>query len=340
MKILLPQPRGFCAGVEMALRCLELALERFDAPLYVFHQIVHNTYVVERYTRRGVVFVNDIADVPEGAPVLFSAHGVSPQVRAVAEQRRLTPVDATCPLVTKVHGEAKRHARKGYQVVIIGHRGHDEVVGISGEVDDEAHVVQSIAEVEALDLDVSRPAMFVTQTTLSIEDVTPIAAALRERYPDIRGPAKDDICYATHNRQEAVRQIAPLAELVLVIGSANSSNSRRLAEVAAGAGLPAHRIDGPHDIDPAWLDGVDSVLITSGASVPESLVSDTLAWFRQRYDIDIEHHTLVEEDVHFHLPSGLRAVVDRARVDAAEAGDCADLLADPVPQPDLVSRPK
>src|SRR3954465_12680697 len=265
MKIILTNPRGFCAGVNMAIESLERALEFFGAPLYVYHEIVHNKYVVERFLRRGAVFVESLEEVPEGAPLLYSAHGVSPQVREQARSRRLRAIDATCPLVTKVHLEAVKFAGEGYTIVLIGHEGHDEVIGTMGEAPDRMILVETAEDVGRLEVpDPSRIA-YLTQTTLSVDDANQVIAALRARFPSIANPPKDDICYATQNRQEAVRELASRADVVLVLGSQNSSNSKRLAEIANGLGPHAHLIDGVAEIRPEWFEGVDTVLITAGA---------------------------------------------------------------------------
>src|SRR3954469_7372145 len=250
MKIILANPRGFCAGVNMAIESLERCLDLFGAPLFVYHEIVHNKYVVERFRHRGVVFVEDLEEVPVGAPLLYSAHGVSPQVREVARRRRLRAIDATCPLVTKVHLEAVKYAREGYKIVLIGHEGHDEVIGTMGEAPDRMILVETAEDVERLEVPNPEKVAFLTQTTLSVDDANAVIAALRAKFPKIANPPKDDICYATQNRQEAVRELAQHAELVLVLGSQNSSNSRRLAEIADGLGPRAHLIDGVGEIQP------------------------------------------------------------------------------------------
>ena len=280
MRILLADPRGYCAGVEMAIKGLELALQRFGAPLYVYHQIVHNTYLVEHFSNRGAIFVDQLRDVPAGATLMYSAHGVSPRIRQEAQARALNIIDATCPLVTKVHGEAVRYARRGYTLILIGHRGHDEVVGVMGEAPGAIHLVESVDDVAALDVGQPRHIAYLTQTTLSVSDKQVIVAALRQRFPHLEKPRTDDICYATHNRQLAVRELAAEAQLALVVGSQNSANSRRLADVARSQGTPARMIDTPKELRPHWFDTVDKLLLTSGASVPECLVEETLGWLR------------------------------------------------------------
>ena len=276
MKILLANPRGFCAGVNMAIESLEVALRAFGAPLYVYHEIVHNRYVVESFRERGVVFVDDLSEVPEGGNLLFSAHGVAPEVRRVARQRRLTAIDATCPLVTKVHLEAVRFAREGYTILLIGHAGHDEVIGTIGEAPGAMTLVQNEEEADRLNLAPDAKVAYLTQTTLSVDDANRIIRRLQARFPQLVGPAKEDICYATQNRQEAVRALCAGVDLVLVVGSRNSSNSQRLRELAAERGVAAHLIDGVGDLDSAWFTGVRTVVVTAGASAPESIVEQCL----------------------------------------------------------------
>ena len=306
MKIILANPRGFCAGVNMAIECLERALEYFGPPIYVYHEIVHNKYVVERFQRRGTVFVETLDDVPEGSPLLYSAHGVSPQVREQARRRRLVAIDATCPLVTKVHLEAVRYAREGYTIILIGHEGHDEVVGTMGEAPGRMILVETASDVATLDVpDPSRVA-YLTQTTLSVDDANVVIAALRDRFPAIISPHKDDICYATQNRQEAVRELAPRTDVVLVLGSQNSSNSKRLAEIAGSLAVRAYLIDGVQEIEPHWLDGVKTVTITAGASAPEDVVQQVIEYLQQAYGATIAEELIREENVHFPLPRSLR----------------------------------
>ncbi len=266
MRVILAGPRGFCAGVNMAIESLEGAIRRFGTPIYVYHEIVHNKWVVDRFRRLGVVFVNDLAEVPEDAHLLYSAHGVAPEIRQRAAQRHLRTIDATCPLVTKVHREAVRFAAQGCTVILIGHAGHDEVIGTMGKVPASIRLVRNAAEVDRLDVpDPSRVA-YLTQTTLSVADAAEIIQRLRERFPAIVGPPTDDICYATQHRQEAVRTLAQGANLVLVVGSRNNSNSQRLTEIARAGGVPSRLIDGPADMDPAWFVGVETVVVTAGAS--------------------------------------------------------------------------
>ena len=306
MKILLAAPRGFCAGVNMAIESLERAVEAFGTPIYVYHEIVHNQHVVESFRRRGVVFVDDLDEVPEGATVLFSAHGVAPEVRRKARHRRLFAIDATCPLVTKVHREAIRFAREGYTILLIGHDGHDEVVGTMGEAPESMILVRSVEDVEGLDFPQETRVAYLTQTTLSVDDARQIIDRLRARFPRLVGPRKEDICYATQNRQEAVRVLSREADLVLVLGSQNSSNSQRLREIALEQGVVAHLIDSPGQIDPEWLESVRTVLVTAGASAPEAVVEQCVGYLRERYAAEVEQRTLREENVRFPLPKELR----------------------------------
>jgi 4-hydroxy-3-methylbut-2-enyl diphosphate reductase len=306
MKIILANPRGFCAGVNMAIESLERALEFFGPPLYVYHEIVHNKYVVERFRRAGAVFVESMDEVPEGSPLLYSAHGVSPQIREQARRRKLRAIDATCPLVTKVHLEAIKYAREGYTIVLIGHEGHDEVIGTMGEAPDRMVLVETAADVAQLDIpDPSRIA-YLTQTTLSVDDANIVIDALRERFPAIANPPKDDICYATQNRQEAVRELARKADVALVLGSQNSSNSRRLAEIARSLGPGAYLIDGVSEIHPEWFAGAETVLITAGASAPETVVQECIDYLQERFGATIQEEWVREENVHFPLPRSLR----------------------------------
>jgi 4-hydroxy-3-methylbut-2-en-1-yl diphosphate reductase len=308
MKIILANPRGFCAGVNMAIDSLEKALELFGTPLYVYHEIVHNRHVVERFSRRGVVFVDRIEDIPSGAHVLYSAHGIAPAIRQAAQERNLHAIDATCPLVTKVHLEAIRFAKENYTILLIGHEGHDEVLGTIGEAPENIRLVQDAAEVEALDLPADAKVAYLTQTTLSVDDAEIVIAALRKRFPQITGPSRDDICYATQNRQEAVKDLVPEADLVIVLGSQNSSNSLRLAELARGLGKPAYLIDAVRELKPEWLDGKDKVLITAGASAPEDVVQECVAYLERRFGATVESRTIREEHVNFPLPKELRSL--------------------------------
>jgi 4-hydroxy-3-methylbut-2-enyl diphosphate reductase len=308
VKIILANPRGFCAGVNMAIESLDRALELYGTPLYVYHEIVHNRYVVERFKKRGVVFIDDIAEIPPGGTVLYSAHGVSPAIRKASEAGQLRAIDATCPLVTKVHLEAVRFAREGYTILLIGHEGHDEVVGTMGEAPASIRLVQDPAEAEALDLPPDAKVAYLTQTTLSVDDAEEIITVLRRRYPQITGPSKDDICYATQNRQEAVKDLVPEAEVVLVLGSRNSSNSIRLAEVSRAAGKPAYLIDGWEEIADDWLIGSETVLITAGASAPEDVVEECVSYLQRKYGAEVESRVVREEHVSFPLPRELRVL--------------------------------
>jgi 4-hydroxy-3-methylbut-2-enyl diphosphate reductase len=305
-RVLLASPRGYCAGVERAVETVEQALELYGAPVYVRKQIVHNVHVVRDLEARGAVFVDDEREVPEGATLVLSAHGVAPAVRERAAERRLTTIDATCPLVTKVHAQARRYADEGYTIVLIGHAGHEEVVGTMGEAPDSIVLVESVEDVEALDFPAGAQLAYSTQTTLSVDETAEIVAALRRRFPRIREPQRDDICYATTNRQAAVKAMLDSVDLLLVIGSANSSNSNRLVEVGRAAGVSSYLIDDETEIDEAWLGGVETVGITSGASAPERIVTRVCEWFRARGVPEIREVARVPENVFFRLPIELR----------------------------------
>jgi 4-hydroxy-3-methylbut-2-en-1-yl diphosphate reductase len=298
-KVLLAAPRGYCAGVERAVEAVERALQRHGAPVYVRKQIVHNAHVVRDLENKGAVFVDEETEVPTGAVVVLSAHGVAPQVHQNAAARRLTVLDATCPLVTKVHLEARRFATKDRTIVLIGHAGHEEVVGTTGQAPDRTVLVQDVAEARSLRVVDPDNLAYLTQTTLSVDETNEIVEALRDRFPSIEGPPREDICYATQNRQDAVKELARRADVVLVIGSDNSSNSKRLAEVAREQGTPAHLVDDETEVDPAWLDGSDVVGITSGASAPEWLVDRMLSWLASRGANEVEELRLTEEHVRF-----------------------------------------
>ncbi len=308
MRILLAGPRGFCAGVNMAIESLQRAIRFYGIPVYVYHEIVHNKWVVQRFRGQGVVFVDDLAQVPRGAQLLYSAHGVSPEVRRVASERQLRVVDATCPLVTKVHQEAIRYAKMGRRIVLIGHPGHDEVVGTMGEAPEAMVLVQTLEDVDRLEVSDPDRLAYLTQTTLSVDDAERILQRLRQRFPNIVGPPKEDICYATQNRQEAIQTLSPEADLVLVVGSANSSNSQRLAELARGAGVRAHRVDGPADIDSGWFRGNETVVITAGASAPETVVQECVILLQDRFDAVVESRMIRREQVRFLLPKPLRGL--------------------------------
>jgi 4-hydroxy-3-methylbut-2-en-1-yl diphosphate reductase len=311
MRVILASPRGFCAGVNMAIDALELAIESLPPPVYVYHEIVHNKYVVERFRERGVVFVDHIDEVPAGAALLFSAHGVSPAIRQAARDRQLHAIDATCPLVTKVHLEAIKYARLGYTIFLIGHEGHDEVVGTMGEAPEAIVLVETPEDVDRVEVADETRLAYLTQTTLSVDDANRIISRLRARFPLIHAPPKDDICYATQNRQEAVALLCGQAQLTLVLGSQNSSNSQRLAELSTEKGVPAQLIDGPEDIRPEWLEGVETVLVTAGASAPEVVVEAVLDLLKERFDAQIEVQSIREENVSFPLPKELRDVGNR-----------------------------
>ncbi len=308
MKILLASPRGFCAGVNMAIESLELSLQAFGPPVYVYHEIVHNQYVVNSFRQRGVTFVDSLDEIPAGSNVLFSAHGVSPEIRRLAAERNLNAIDATCPLVTKVHLEAVKYAREGYTILLIGHEGHDEVIGTMGEAPQAMVLVESEADVDRLNVPDDARVAYLTQTTLSVDDANRIIARLRRRFPHLVNPPKDDICYATQNRQDAVRKLAAEADICLVLGSQNSSNSQRLRELAAAADVTAHLIDGPEDIDSGWFSGSETVLVTAGASAPETVVEQCIDWLCERFEATVEVRMIREESVHFPLPRVLRSL--------------------------------
>jgi 4-hydroxy-3-methylbut-2-en-1-yl diphosphate reductase len=305
-KVLLASPRGYCAGVERAVETVEKALDLYGPPVYVRKQIVHNLHVVRDLEARGAVFVDEETEVPEGETVVFSAHGVAPSVHANAATRKLNTIDATCPLVTKVHVQARRYAGDGYTVVLIGHEGHEEVVGTMGEAPESIVLVESVADVDRLTFEPDARLAYVTQTTLSVDETGEIITALRRRFPQIHAPKKEDICYATSNRQWAVKEMLGEIDLLLVIGSRNSSNSNRLVEVARANGVASYLIDDETEIDETWTDGVEVVGVTSGASAPEKLVERVCDWFRARGVEEIEPYRLVDEDVEFRLPVELR----------------------------------
>jgi 4-hydroxy-3-methylbut-2-enyl diphosphate reductase len=304
-RLLLASPRGYCAGVERAVETVERALALYGSPVYVRKQIVHNSHVVRDLRSRGAVFVDTLAEVPEGATVVFSAHGVAPSVRRDAGELRLTTIDATCPLVTKVHAQARRYANAGYAVVLIGHAGHEEVEGTLGEAPEAISLVQSTEEAERVSLPRGRPLAYITQTTLSVDETGEIVSVLRRRFPRIEGPAREDICYATSNRQWAVKELLRAVDVLLVVGSRNSSNSQRLVDVARAGGTPAHLVDDVHGIDERWLDDCETVGLTSGASAPEHLVAEVCSWFAAR-GVEVCEQEPVHEDVSFRLPVELR----------------------------------
>ena len=308
MRIVLASPRGFCAGVITAIRTVEEAIRIVGTPLYVYHEIVHNRHVVRRFQDQGVVFVDRIEDVPAGATVIFSAHGVSPEVRQSFQGRGCTIIDATCPLVTRVHKKAASYARQGYRILLIGHAGHDEVAGTLGEAPEAITVIESVEDVERLPFEADAKLAYLTQTTLSKNDAELIVRAIKRRFPAAMAPARGDICYATTNRQEAVEDRCPDADLVLVVGSRNSSNSQRLAEIARNSGATAHLIDDVSELEPRWFGGVETVVVTAGASAPEELVQQIVETLVRSYDGALEPGETVEEDMRFELPRSLRAL--------------------------------
>ncbi|MEM6750487.1 MAG: 4-hydroxy-3-methylbut-2-enyl diphosphate reductase [Planctomycetota bacterium] len=308
MRIIMANPRGFCAGVHMAIDTVQELVDLLGPPLYVYHEIVHNKHVVARFEGQGVTFVDQIADVPEGSTVVFSAHGVSPQVRAESKARGLRMIDATCPLVTKVHTEARRYAKQGYQILLVGHAGHDEIEGTYGEAPDAITIVESPQDVPTLPFGPDDKLIYLTQTTLSLDDANRIIDAIRDRYPQVKAPPKEDICYATTNRQTVVRHLAPSADLTLVVGSLNSSNSVRLTEISEASGAPAKLLDDASELDPAWFDGVETVLITAGASAPEDLVQAVIQRLVDEFDGRVDPDEPVDERMNFALPVQLRVL--------------------------------
>ena len=309
MKIILAAPRGFCAGVNMAIECLDLSIKTLGPPVYVYHEIVHNKYVVETFQGKGAIFVDSLEDVPFGSNLLFSAHGISPQIREQARERDLYAIDATCPLVTKVHLEAVRYAKEGFTILLIGHEGHDEGIGTMGEAPTSMILVENEEDVERIQIADESKVAYLTQTTLSVDDANRIIDKIRERFPEVKSPPKGDICYATQNRQEAVRIIADDVQLVLVVGSQNSSNSQRLKEIAIEQGKRAYLIDGVEDIDDQWFDSVETLMITAGASAPENLVQDCIEYIRKNFGAELESRVIREEKVHFNLPKELKALL-------------------------------
>lgn len=309
-KVLLASPRGYCAGVDRAVQTVEHALRVYGPPVYVRKEIVHNKHVVEQLRERGAIFVDDAEEVPEGKTVVFSAHGVAPTVYSQADQRSLRTIDATCPLVTKVHVEAKKFATDGYTIILIGHAGHEEVEGTMGEAPDAMILVETIEDVQRLEVpDTSRVA-YISQTTLSVDETREIIAALKAKFPEIAGPRTDDICYATTNRQAAVKLLAEQCDLVLVIGSQNSSNSNRLVDVTRDLGTEAHLIDNASQLQESWLEGKRTIGITSGASAPDELVQNLVQMFRDRGTTDISELDVTQENMRFMLPKEIRAVLD------------------------------
>ena len=307
LNLVLASPRGFCAGVDRAITIVEKALEMYGAPIYVQHEIVHNKHVVQRLRNEGAVFVENIDEIPEGSHAIFSAHGVSPEVRKRAEKRKLQVLDATCPLVTKVHREAQRYAQKEHTIILIGHHNHVEVKGTVGEAPEHIFVVGTVEEVSDLKIPDEQKVGYITQTTLSLDDTAEIITALKKRFPEIKGPAKDDICYATQNRQNAVKALSKEVDLVLVVGAQNSSNSVRLLEVAEATGVKARRIESAAELDPEWLEEVRNVGITAGASAPEDIVQGIVAEIsKMSSSSSVRDLEIVQEDVTFALPTVLR----------------------------------
>ncbi len=310
LQVILAQPRGFCAGVVRAIDIVERALERYQAPVYVRHEIVHNRHVVDKLRRKGAVFVEDLAEVPAGALTIFSAHGVARSVQEEARLRALPTLDATCPLVTKVHVQGRRYARSGRMLILIGHAGHAEVIGTMGQVDAPMHLVSTPADVAALPLPDDAPIAYVTQTTLSVDDTRTVIAALNARFSDVMGPDVSEICYATQNRQTAVRDLCRVADLLIVVGARNSSNSSRLREIGDEMGVPSYLVDDGDGVDPAWFDGVAAVGITAGASAPDELVDSVIAALRRFRPVTVSQLDGVEENVEFSLPAELRRPTD------------------------------
>jgi len=314
-RVLLAAPRGYCAGVDRAVVTVEKALELYGAPVYVRKEIVHNKYVVQSLRDRGAIFVDEVEEVPEGATVVFSAHGVAPVVHQESAERGLKTIDATCPLVTKVHAEARRFSQEGYQIVLIGHEGHEEVVGTTGEAPEAITLVQDPKEAHTVELSAEDKLVWLSQTTLSVDETLDTVAVLKERYPNLLSPPSDDICYATQNRQSAVKAIAPRADVMIVVGSGNSSNSVRLAEVALEAGAKAaYRVDTYRELQHAWFDDAATVGLTSGASVPELLVDEVLTWLREQGFRSVEEVTTAEESLVFALPPELRRDLKAANI--------------------------
>lgn len=316
MKIYLANPRGFCAGVDRAIDIVELSLKKYGAPIYVRHEIVHSRHVVNSLRQKGAVFVEELSEVPDGAIVIFSAHGVAKSVWGEARERNLKVIDATCPLVIKVHNEVNRDYTQDYELILIGHAGHPEVIGTLGQIPDKFHLVSSVADVENLQVENVFHLSYVTQTTLSVDECRDIVAALNRRFPGIKGPHQEDICYATQNRQNAVKELAKLVDVILVIGSPNSSNSNRLRELGEHHAIPSYLIDSSADIDPSWLTGVRAVGITAGASAPEVLVTEVVDYLKSHGANHVEELTVIEEDVEFQLPKELVTVQSIARTTA------------------------
>ena len=329
MKIILANPRGFCAGVNMAIDVVDQLLDICpDEQICVYHEIVHNRYVVGRFVEQGVKFVEDIAEVPDDSILVFSAHGVSPQIRQEARERNLTTVDATCPLVTKVHAEAIRYAKRGWQILLIGHENHQEIIGTRGEAPDSIQIVQSEEDIPNLSINDPEKLVYLTQTTLSVDDATQIITALKEAFPSIKAPPSEDICYATTNRQRAVRVLAPECDLTLVIGSKNSSNSVRLTEISEHCGTPAKLIDDASEIDASWFQNIQTVLLTAGASAPEDLVNELILDLIQRFGGEVEQRNIDRETIEFGLPGSLKKVMRSHDVNPNSKGILIDRAED------------
>ena len=306
MKVLLASPRGFCAGVNMAIECLEECVKAFGPNIYVYHEIVHNKYVVDKFSKQGVTFVESLSEVPAGSILLYSAHGVSPEVRAEARGRGLRTIDATCPLVTKVHLEAVKYANAHYNIILIGHEGHDEVIGTMGEAPESITLVETPEDVDGLPFSPDDKLVYLTQTTLSVQEAGEVIDRLKQKYPNIESPPKEDICYATTNRQDAVKQLIQQSDLLLVLGSQNSSNSKRLMEIGLTEGRPAYLIDGKHELKEEWFTGINTVMVTAGASAPEVVVEECLEYLETTFGATVEEVTTREEHVTFPLPKVLR----------------------------------
>ena len=306
MKILLANPRGFCAGVNMAIECLDDAIRRVGPNIYVYHEIVHNKYVVDRFTQQGVTFVDAVDEVPVGSILLFSAHGVSPEIRQIAKNRKLQTVDATCPLVTKVHLEAIRYARNGFHIILVGHEGHDEVIGTMGEVPESITLVETPSEVDSLSFSNNDKLAYLTQTTLSVDEASAVINALKQRYPGIQSPRKEDICYATTNRQDAVKMLVGRADVLIVLGSQNSSNSRRLMEIGEQQGVLSRLVDGAGELQDEWFEKAETVVVTAGASAPQVVVQECVDYLTTRFGASLSEETIREENVHFSLPRELK----------------------------------
>jgi 4-hydroxy-3-methylbut-2-enyl diphosphate reductase len=319
MKIYLANPRGFCAGVDRAIDIVDLSLKKYGAPIYVRHEIVHSRHVVNSLRQKGAVFVEELNEVPEGSVVIFSAHGVAKAVWDEANRRRLHVIDATCPLVIKVHNEVNRDYTQGYELILIGHAGHPEVIGTLGQVPDKFHLVSSVEDVERLHVENTTNLSYVTQTTLSVDECRDIVGALHRRFPHIKGPHQEDICYATQNRQNAVKELSKLVDVILVIGSPNSSNSNRLRELGEHCGIDSYLIDSAADINPAWLKDVKAIGITAGASAPEVLVEEVVAYLKTYGTAEVEDLTVIEEDVEFLLPKELITIGPAHKSAAAPA---------------------